>query len=255
MPDLMRDLKARIKEIHGGRDSHSLEDLARVISLTLQTFDRAVVESALKPYSDSADDALEWIRSMRDDVQQFRTDVRAYSQEQHPFVNNYTHSVGKFVNEISNHRFKFYIAEAEIQHALEMIGKGVTEIGARTYLFEHMKTAVSEHIQLEVLPNELFDGERVYLGQGRLIMPTTVQTSGFHAFSFSYGKHNNSGKEHLHFEPLTRYGLSSLDEAIEKHVPKNMIGTVAIATNTEFYPLRETALPLIAKKYESGLRR
>jgi len=116
-------------------------------------------------------------------------------------------------------------------------------------LFEAMKYAISKHIKLEAEPIE---GEILYLAQGRLILPTKIITKGYHVFSISSKQCAGCGSKELSFNPLTKYGLSSVEEAKRRHTEKDELMTVVIARNTEHYPLFETVLPIIKEKYLLG---
>lgn len=129
----------------------------------------------------------------------------------------------------------------------ELFDLKISQIDELAMDLDYIKKGIMNHVQLEIMPNEALDDERIYLANGYVVIPEGRPNTVYPVFRV---RPINSK---LEFKMLNGK-LSSLDDAIRNHVDKTIIATLAIAKNTEFYPLMETALPIVKEKYENGLR-
>ena len=79
-------------------------------------------------------------------------------------------------------------------------------------------------------------------------MPATIKSPGYHVFNLHAVEHDQ--KPEFCMEPITEYGLDSVETAIERYVKIPSIYPIVVAKNTEYYPLVETAMPIAKENYE-----
>ena len=194
----------------------------RTLQECLQILDNAIERAALVPYATEARKALEMLKLSRERIP--KEDA--------------------FLKKIYKGSLLPSYPEAS-QRALKKLNEYIPELENRVVIFKNMRDYLSQHIQLAALPNEDLDGERIYLARGMLIMPAGKNPVGYFVFKISI-----SENRHVELEQTSSYRIDSIDEAIEKCKSMNMVGTIAIAKNTEHYPIEETALPIIKEKYE-----
>jgi len=116
------------------------------------------------------------------------------------------------------------------------------EVSQRKHRFDGLWGSLSHIIEMDVLPNPVFGDKEVYLPQGRIIIPSRGY---FHTFRIKQGE----GTEFEQLQPLAL----SLPDAITKHTNPDTYGTIAIANNTQLYPLNETVAPILAARYDLAM--
>lgn len=230
----LTDLLTQMDAPDKGNITNSLAETMQIFDKGLDSFDEAIKKNTLYPYTEEAHDLLDLLKSFRDYFYHSKSKSKRFLQK------HYFHNA-KYIRD-------------NAKKILEFVNKSIHKTRERAIVFDGMRDCYLKHIQLEVMPNDDLDGERIYLSQGILIIPTI---SGYHVFDISIQYHATSSENNLmfEFEQLTEQGLNSVEEAIKKYAdPEIFLGTIAIAKNTETYPLNETVIPIIVEKYEEGLR-
>ncbi len=245
---MKRELARKVRDIHGFKTKHSIKDLEHVIEAYKESLDKAIESNLLFPSINNAYEIYNAMVNMRERI--IRTECNIKTTSKDPRSRDYAYI--DFKINLYDSVFKFYFMGSQLARVAGIVDKNIILFGAKSMFLKNMKQHLMNTIELEVLPNDL-DGERTYFGQGKLIMLTTVESKGYHVFDISMKACSQCNKPHLEFITLTRYGLRSIEEAIEKYVDPAVIGTVAIARNTESYSLAETVIPIIGEKYVSGL--
>lgn len=227
------------------KTANSVTELEEILSKSMQAFEEAVSRREIYPHSSSAHEELKGLEGLQQGLTKFR-DIsrRDILLQRAQFDIDMGHYVLTF-----NHEGR----SKELNQALAIVQRTKSELKQQVSFFDTMYRTIFNHIELDVLPTDIFDGERIYLAQGRLILPTAITTPGYYAFEISMPDCNHCKNRHIKFRPLTQRGYESVDDAIQAHVDPLQLGTVAIARNTEHYPLERTALPILRIKYEQGM--
>ncbi len=148
--------------------------------------------------------------------------------------------------------------------------------------FHRLHRLAERHIHLEVIPTPALDGRQVFLSSGKVIIPTEIpEEIGYHAYSLFYSsspKPSPISEEKLpgeaspiafgmdgagdaffrklfllDVEQLTEMPCFTLEDALDRHTRSSEICTIAFAQNAEYFPLAETALPIVVEKYLQAL--
>ncbi|MFH1210781.1 MAG: hypothetical protein V1645_02580 [archaeon] len=247
--DRLKDYNMGMCGLSMRKSHHSIEDLEEVIKFNKETFDNAAKSNFLSPYITIAHAIHTTLMGVRDVMHECLKDSRKKHVEK---PNERFYGLAKLELGLSGNTFRFEVYENELTRMIDMLNSKIPVIEEKVVYFDSMKDCLLKHIQLEVLPNELFDGERIYLSKGHVIIPSGLNPTGYHVFGIS-AKAGKDGSS-LDFDNLVNsHPVSSVEEAIKKYVDPDVIASVAVAKNTEFYPLMETALPIVREKYEKGL--
>jgi hypothetical protein len=239
MSDKAETLKEEILGLYLSKEFLSIEDLEAMLSTYKVHLSHAVEDMELEPYQRSAKSVHNLTHELKEgtdeDLEEFLDIVR-----QNPNVRK-IEGIHTLVFCMSGFDLKFVIdihKLPELRHILE----GYEKLFRRNVQdFEDLERNISNHINLDITPNDIFDGEQVCLAQGAIIIPQKRRK--YQVFSFRY-----SPKEAFVFKPLRKYSISSLNDAV-RAIPQNMLGTIVTASNTQNYPLTETVLPIVARKY------
>ncbi|MEM4266997.1 MAG: hypothetical protein QW404_03000, partial [Candidatus Nanoarchaeia archaeon] len=156
--------------------------------------------------------------------------------------------------QIDNYRFEFKINKNETNKMLGFIVERMPEFVAQAHRFDIMRQFFLDRIKLEVMPNPFFGNERVYLERGKVIVPNSVEYHGFHVYDVSMIRCQDCGDIDVNLKLLGKKAHGSLEDALIT-IDLAVNQTVAVAENTEYVPLTETALPIVEAKYLNGLRR
>lgn len=122
------------------------------------------------------------------------------------------------------------------------------EARLRADLFLRIKKEAYESIDFHVMPNDVLNGARAYLGSAMIIIPPTRTTNGFHVLNLR----TNETPEGLHVESFlaTDKGEASTpEEAFKKHFDPKPIQTIAYAVGVGNFPLYEAVIPTMTQKY------
>ncbi|MFH1331745.1 MAG: hypothetical protein ABIH63_00480 [archaeon] len=249
MTTIYEDFVKKLGTIHDGNGSHSIDDFVKIFDEHKLTLDRAFEANALYPFDLSADDLLETVSIMKDRLSLVKKMIdkgEAYGKG----------PVGGTVIDlqIGGYGFKFVFRKDDIVRAVDFFDRVKPSIQDNVVRFSIMRDFFLDYINLDVLPNPFFNGEKVYLERGKIIIPTQLEFPGYHVFNISTFKCGDCGGEDVELSPLTKSGLGSLEEAIKLHINPTSDESVAIASNTEYVPLVETVLPVVELKYLKGLK-
>ncbi len=237
----------KVKDIHSDKTGHSTKDLEQVIEAYKESLDRAIESNLLFPFMDNAGEISEILNRVKERIIQARSYIKTTIKD----PESRAYSLTQLNINLYDSAFKFYFMGKQLPKVVNMLKKNIPEFEEKSISLKNIKLRLADTIELEVLPNDL-DGEKTYFGRGKLIM-LTAGSKGYHVFDISTTKCDQCERPHLEFKTLTKYGLNSIEEAIEKYVDPTVIGTVAIARNTECYPLAEIVIPIIGEKYAAGL--
>ncbi len=236
-----------LQKLHQNRAMHTLDEFVELSRETSNLLDAAISKCAIEPYQALAKKLQEGAISMNQDFRQTSAEIR----RKYPAAIRANAGGVGMIMDLEKHIFIFRIPLSKLDKAQESFQVNANSMEERAQRFVYMKESISRHIQMEVLPNEILDGERTLLGQGYFVFPTTMQDKGFYVFRYSQNtcpccKNTRA----IEFQPTSEYGSPSLEQAMAQHVPSNRIGSVIIASNTESYPLSETVMPILAEKYD-----
>lgn len=244
MEDLVDVFLEQVVKLHGDKERHTLSDFISLLPVMSEYHTLALQRQLLWPWELEAalflEEALQKVQKISY-IETKITERRTANSHNAPLSGKFTFNVGAG-------EFKFYAKENELERWKNVLADYIRTAQKFSQKFKMFHEAINNHIELAVLPFDI-TGEKLYLKQGRLIMPTTIKTPGYHVFSINY----EDEKGGILFEPITEYGLSSLEKALKDYVDPKMLGTVAIAKNTEQYPLEETALYILHEKYTTEM--
>ena len=193
----------------------------KIMETNIKIFDEAVKYGALYPYKPLTEICLKQLEELK--------------------------------NKILKHG-SMYKESKESKESLKLsqaINSHIITIKDQIPMFQQMEEMINNHIELTIEPDST--GEIFYLNQALLILPTEIKSKGYHVFE-GRGNINFFNRFQFLFQPLTEYGFETIEEAKKKYIDPTLFCTIATAKNTENYPLRETVLPIISKKYEKRIR-
>ncbi len=223
------ELMKKIRMLLSG--GFSKEHLVETLNSQNTVFKEAISRSEIFPYAMMSDQTLSILSSFRDSVNSQVYEIVLMSGG-HPQALSLMRQKEESFKELN-----------EIITVLEVIVPSFKSLYERIY----------SHIQLEVLPDESLGGERLFLRNGKIVVPATIKdSSGYFIFGVTYGKCNDCNKEHIHIDQLTERAIPSLDSAL-RDIDRTLLQTVAVARNTESYPLEATVIPILKLKYHKGL--
>lgn len=247
----LNGLTSRLIGLRTSREVHSVEVLDEAVSLHLSMFDNALKEMALLPYALGAECVLNELNFFKERINTFREGY-AQKRKEHPQCSSALDSFPfPLPFSLTGQDFLFVLYGREIGSLIEKINRNISDLDERKNHFLRLKSGVEQHIQLEVLPDEVLGDD--YLAQGKLIVPTTIKSSGYHLYKINFQFCSPCSRPHgLNMELMTEYGLPSVEEVLQQYCTPRPLGTVAVAKNTENYPLEETVLPILKLKYLEG---
>ena len=239
--------KALLEELH--RHYHNgiilrTPQLNIIIQKYAELCDRAVEQSLFFPYCREVEQTLQEFQIMRRNFFQMRQRLG------NDFGRGFDMPIALTKVPIGPYRLQYGIGGGELQQGYQQADSAVTLLEQRREVFYHLRQAVSRHISLEISPNELFEGRKPYLGQGRLIFPINHSLSKRYHVLRIYHHPGREENDCIELEPLTTLPLPTLEEAMERYVEPNILGTVAIAKNTECYDMEGTVLPVLQHMYQ-----
>jgi hypothetical protein len=234
---------------HQNRLIHTLDEFGGLSQELSNLLDTAINRFAVEPYQNLAKKLQESATSMNHDFRQAYAGIR---RKHFAAIQANAGSIELLLG-LERYHFMFVIGLSELDKAQEFFQTAAQSLEERAQRFVYMRDSISQHIQMEVLPNEILDGERTLLGQGYFVIPTTMRDRGFFVFKYSQNPCCKDTRA-IAFQPTSEYGAHSIEEAIAQHIPSNRIGSVIIARNTEDYPLSETVMPILFEKYTQKVK-
>lgn len=247
----LKTLTSRLASLQTSQEFHTAEVLDETVSLHLQMFDTALKEMALFPYAMGAECVLKELNFFKERVNTFREDYAKKCKEHPHFSSTLASFPFPMPFSLTGQTFLFGLRIREIGSLIERINRNISSLDERKNHFLRLKSGVEQHIQLEVLPDEVLGDD--YFAQGKLIVPTAIKSSGYHLYRINLQFCSHCSKPHgMDMALMTEYGLPSVEEVLRQYCTPRPLGTVAIAKNTERYPLEETVLPILKLKYPEG---
>lgn len=229
-----------IHEIHGGKSSHRVDELANVISAYLRHMQGAARERAYHPFLDHAKEALESVESLIRRLDKLQGMIAAFG-----LVPANEGTSGTYFTNFGPFTFAFRIPIRDISGIAGDLEQYLPRLRRDIKKLERVREKAYGEIDIEVEPS--FD-ENYYLAQGWLIVPSG-NPARYHTFRLRYDI--SRGNPMILLEPASRRGYDSFEQARNDNwvIPPQMLGTIATAKNTENYPLMETAVPTLKRKY------
>ena len=146
--------------------------------------------------------------------------------------------------------------------------------------FTRLRKIAERHIHLEVIPLPALDGRKVFLPSTKVIVPAKIPGEiGYHAYALFYSvpcqeplpddaapeiplptpgedlaKMSRLVSSPVDIEQLTETPCFTLEDALDRYTRSSELCTVAFAQNAEYFPLAETALPIVVEKYLEAVR-
>ncbi len=247
----LQDYLNLLSRLHQNRLVHTLDEFRELSTEISNLLDTAISRFAVEPYQNLA-------RELQDDAvtisQKFRQTCAEIRRKHFRAIQTNAGEIG-LVHNLDRYLFMFVIPFSKLDKAQESFQAAAESLEERAQRFVYMRDSISQHIQMEVLPNEILDGERTILGQGYFVFLTTMRDRG--AFVFKYFQNTCpccKNTQTITFQPTSEYGSPSLEEALVQHVPSKPLGSVIIVRNTESYPLSETVMPILAEKYTQKVK-
>lgn len=226
------DFSERLSQLHGQKSIHPVEDFPKVIEWHLDLFSASLKHNYLAPCQEMSQDIAAALQKLRTQL-----NAAVYS------IHGGNHKSG-CVRIAAGYNFHFHPNSSEIETMLHVVNTFLPQLEEKSSLYGYLEECLMRHIQLDLLPNKIFDDRKVYLKSGHLIFPHVGAYLVYDIFTCPKG---------VVFKPVIRYGCRTLDEALKDYVDHSLIGSIVIAKNTDYYPLEETVLPILKKKYEAEL--
>jgi hypothetical protein len=245
----VQDYLDLLNRLHQNRLIHTLDEFGGLSQELSNLLDTAISRFAVEPYQNLARELQGNAENISQKIRQTYAEIR----RKHPMAIQANAGEIGLVHNLNRYRFMFIIPFSELDKAQESFQAAAESLEERAQRFVYMRDSISQHIQMEVLPNEILDGERTLLGQGYFVIPTTMRDRGFFVFKYSQNPCCKDTRA-IAFQPTSEYGAHSIEEAIAQHIPPNRIGSVIIARNTEDYPLSETVMPILFEKYTQKVK-
>lgn len=237
-------LREELTRLQREKSAGSIEDLVKLGYMQIDVYRKAMADNKLNPYKELNENFLGQITELRKDIS--RTRLKNIENIEYKGFKIKVEFPGQTTTEI-------LITPQEINNAIGLTNKLIESYEEYSIQFTNMKNCLMKHIELEILPNKSLDNESIYLGRGKVVMPAKIKTEGYHVFDISVERCLTHKTDEVRLMPLTEHGLKTIEEALERYAEPDTIETLAVARNTEHYPLTETAIPIIRKKYEEGL--
>lgn len=264
---LLTNLKHKLKDIHSGKTSHSLEDLTMAIDSYLETFYSALENFAIFPYIKHALALSEKLGRTAVSIEEFGDILRQIRTGEGPikeFLERYVkvdatkppEAVRILFFNLSGYRFSVEVAgrPSRVYETLGAINYKLDETMMILKNFADMDSAVSEHIRIE--PGYHGNDEPDYKNTGVIVLSRRERNYVDHvAYSFNFQICRDCNQWHgdnLNVDELRDEPFNSKEEAVK--FADRIVGreNVFVATNTEEYPLIETALPLAIKNHSKN---
>lgn len=263
-----------VSEVMESKPIHEVEDFEKIVNFVLESLDGEIQKGVIFPYIGLVPFSLENIKGFKDRIP--KSLDSGYNIVGMSFGGPYFLKIG--------------LKSGEIKKLLKAIDYHVSEMQKRVDNLEGALHTISNMIELEVLPDEDFDGDRVYFAKGKVIVPRKQRYSVLDISlknpsanyepiilgggspigpigdigamredmgdvrSVFIGLPEEDDSEESKKVYLSKVGFAnSIDEAIEKYVNKKAIETIAVAKNTEGFHLEGAVIPILADKYSAGL--
>lgn len=248
LSELLIQLIEDVRKVHSGKKAHSQKDFETVLRLNSASFEKAIQINALEPYQQMAQTMLEKLQNAQKSME--KDLFSCYQQMQKPKSSGRSEPCLSW--RLFDSIFQIEVPFSEVYNVLAVIRQEAEKVGKNCALFQQMRKCIVRHIELEILPNPILDGERTALNQGIAIIPTRIYSNpGFYLFDFvTFYDEKLKRYSPLKFRLADYSGSATLEEALGKEQVKHRLGTIAVARNTEIYPLWETAIPIVREKYE-----
>ncbi len=227
------------------RRKNTLQDIDKILTQQSAEFSEAVKESRLEPAITIAATMLSSLEGVIGDIKGMIEEVRMASRlypkgiiSLHPIPLSFGENI-----------IDLHLSKDEIIYARDLFNTQIEKTREDIVMLESMKNAIMNHITLEVRPHELFEGQKVYLGQGKVIIPVSKGSDvKYNVMSVFY----SNERKQLDFSIVNDKPLDSEADAISIYTDPKDLASLVIAKNTEKYPLRETAMPIVAERYRKN---
>jgi len=198
-------------------------DLKEVIELHKGIIDAAMSKKALHPYQ-------KLLNSIFDTL------------------NNVYNAINSEKLEVLLRKLNVPIPRREFSVMRNILAEAVENFGNAAHIFNLMEKSIEEKITIEMLPN--FEGETMYFTRAKIILKSDINGKiGHYVFSFDQSKCNCCNKTEVVVGQENNVPEKTIESALKTYIDPKVLQTVIIAKNTEEYLLKETALPVIIKKY------
>lgn len=168
-----------------------------------------------------------------------------------------------------------HIGDSPVSAADVFLFPPLSRLERHVQRFARLQHLASRHIQLQPIPTSALDGRTVFLPAAKVIIPTAIPGGvGYAAYALFFpnpeqkpvsvqppekiaGAVNFAEVVQTYLssdiEQLTETPCFSLDDALDRYTNPHECCTIAFAQNAEYFPLVETALPIVIEKYERVL--
>jgi hypothetical protein len=198
-------------------------DLKEVIELHKNIIDAAMNKKALHPYQ-------KLLNSIFDTL------------------NNVYNAINSEKLEILLRKLNVDIPRSEFSLMKSILAEAVENFGNSARIFDLMGKSIEEKITIEMLPN--VGGETLYFTKAKIVLKSNNNgKTGHYVFAFDRSKCPCCDKMEIIVGEENIVPEKTIESAIKNHIDPKVLQTVIIARNTEEYPLKETALPVVIKKY------
>lgn len=213
------------------------EDLESIVHSFRTVFDDALQRKAVHPYMEEADGLLAKLTVMRQDVGEFRRE----DSKELPFR--------CYGIQFEDHIFNIPVAHGDIQEALVALYPLISQSQEKVDALTNLNSTAEKDITYTIQPNKIVG--KKYLVEARFFIPLLQPKEGVYVFLVK----SSPSQAGLSFEVQPSPGVlyTEMDQALRRETDPNRLETVIVAKGTEEYPLAETILPIIFRRYVEGL--
>lgn len=254
--DYEDELLEQLAIIEAKEDLHDLDDLAKIVNVYLRNSEEAIQRKAIYPHLERTSDALSSLQALSDRLRACESELKTISDSVPPFLAvSLLTDDNTYMAEFGFLTFYFSVPHKSIPNALDDIDGHMNRLTEKIDQLSSSYEQAYDQIDIEVLPNEDFNRERLYLPQGRLIVPSG-NPPRYIVYAIRNRREGGVGDQYIYFDRISIRGHSSLEQAIKDphDVPINMFGTIAVAKHTEQYSLKETVMPILSQKYREAMK-
>lgn len=239
MKEELEEISQGIETLFFSTNKHGVDSLASIIMMHENLLSDARQKNAIYPFNTIAYELNVIIKTMFENMHQVvdkvtdpKNKVRYKSMKMDGGLEFYQLP------------FQFYFDAKDIIATYDLLEDKCVKLSREQRKINNKEKKAHKRIKIDVLDSDLGEEFR-YLAQGYFIIP---QKNGYSITKFSYENDSETGNLMSRTE-TDNNRVNTVEQALNK-IPDSLLCSKVVARNTEEYPIIETALPIVQRKYE-----
>ncbi len=244
--DAEQVLVEKLERIHNKNRNHNLDEIIDMCKAHKEYFHRVIKERKLFPYCEQA---LDFFSAVTDFTE------RVFTARRQPRIKSVETVIRTSIETIGGYCFTYTVSEKSMVETMKRFMRFLSDIVTEEIGFENLAKDIYANVNIEVLPDDIFEDKKILLPQGRIIV-RPYANSGFDVYNIS-ARQCKEHSYHILLDKLNYRQFESLEKALsdDYYIPKNIVGRTTVAKNDKDFPFEESFLTMLHIKYEDLMKR